>query len=373
MYDWPILDLLLNSISESLIDAKGHLFTREDVISVYQDERHNIILLLSPPRKRPFLDQKDLEALGMRIKESLRMKVAKRYYQHGFGLYIGYDVVDNIPGVFADALVSEGIERAARSAIDRHQYERWLDLARLKKIINDRQIHILFQPIVCLIEGRLLGYEAFSRGPEKSSLESPGALFSLAKEADMSWMLERICQEEALLWTARMKEGEKLFLNTDPRVVNDPRFKAIGFSRHIPLRPEDLVVEMNQYIATTEPGLFRYAVEEFRSKGFGIAIDKVGSAIQEIQSIISLNPDYIKIAISLVQEIDKDPIRQDLVKALVKLARQSSIKVIGVGIEREEEYKILSSIGVDYGQGYFIGKPEEGLPGKVYQYYGIQQ
>lgn len=375
VYDWPVWDLVLKSMADCLLDGKGHIFRREDTISVYQDERHNLILLLSPPRIKPAFEGKDLEVLGGRIKEYVRMKVAQKvsgYYQQGFGVYVGYGVVENTPGVFAEALVSEAIERAARSAIDRQQYERWLDVARLKKIISERQIHILFQPIVSLVEGKIHGYEAFSRGPEKSALESPGVLFSLAKEADLSWMLERICQEKALVWSTKMKEDERLFLNTDPKIVNDPRFKGIEFPRHVPLKPENIVIEMSQHMATTEAALFRCAVEEFRSKGFGIAIDEVGSALEQIQSIVALNPDYIKIDISLVQEIDKDPIRQDLVKTLVKVARQRSLKVIAVGIEREEEYRILSSLEVDYGQGYFIGRPEEGLPGKIYQW-GMQE
>lgn len=363
--DWPVWNMILKATSESLEEMKGHIFRREDILSVYQDERNNLIILLSPPRTKPGLEPSDLEGLSCRIdlhlKRNLDMKLGSSALSR-FGFYIGYGIVKNIRGVFADGLVSMAVKEAAKTALNKEQYERWRNTVMLKQLIDERNINIVFQSIVHLANFEILGYEAFSRGPKMSGLESPHVLFNIAKDADMVWILERICQEKAShLAAARMKGGARLFLNINPLVVNEPRFKTIGFKESI-LKPKDIVFEMSQHPAIKEPDLFGQAVRRLRSQGFGIAVDEIKSGFGEVQFIKEFSPDFVKIDISLVRGIDEDLIRQDLVKAIVKLAEQAGFKVIAVGIETEKEYSTISSLGIEYGQGYFIAKPDEEIP-----------
>jgi EAL domain-containing protein (putative c-di-GMP-specific phosphodiesterase class I) len=95
----------------------------------------------------------------------------------------------------------------------------------------------------------------------------------------------------------------------------------------------------------------------FKKKGFKISIDDVGSAYASLDTIVEIKPDYIKIDIRLIRDINIDGVRQNLLKAIVMFCKQSGIISIAEGIETQEELNILVDFGVDAGQGYFLGRP----------------
>ena len=94
-----------------------------------------------------------------------------------------------------------------------------------------------------------------------------------------------------------------------------------------------------------------------RGAGLKIAIDDAGSGYSGLEAILNLRPDYIKVADSLVRKLETDPIKQEIISSLAAIGRRIDATLVAEGIEREEERDALIGLGVEYGQGYFLGRP----------------
>ncbi|PRX31067.1 EAL domain-containing protein (putative c-di-GMP-specific phosphodiesterase class I) [Orenia metallireducens] len=232
----------------------------------------------------------------------------------------------------------------------------------LKKVIDNKSIRTLFQPIIDLKDGQILGYEALSRGPEGSDLESPYRLFTLAREHNMLFRLEQVCREKALLNSETIGGGTKLFLNVDPGVIYDNSFKG-GITKeiieNINISQEDIVIELTETTCIDDYKGFSLALDHYKQQGYQIAIDDTGAGYSGLQSIVSISYNYIKLDRSLVQNIDSEPIKQALLESFMRFARRINSKVIAEGIETMAELDTLLAMGVDYGQGYLIARPQQ--------------
>lgn len=232
----------------------------------------------------------------------------------------------------------------------------------LKNIIATKNIRTVFQPIISMNTGEVLGYEALSRGPEGSPLESPLELFTAAEKYRMLFTLERICREKALINSREIKNGHKIFININPYVVYDPEFKG-GVTRslieELKLSQKNIVIELTERASINDYRGFRQALEHYKEQGYNIAIDDTGAGYSGLQTIVSISYDYIKIDRSLIQNIDKDPVKQALLEVFIKFARKIDSKVIAEGIETIGELDTLIDLGVDYGQGFIIAKPSD--------------
>ncbi|WP_052246052.1 EAL domain-containing protein [Clostridium tyrobutyricum] len=100
----------------------------------------------------------------------------------------------------------------------------------LEKILKSESINTVFQPIISLENGSVIGYEALSRGPEDSPLHLPENLFSTAEECDRIWELELLCREKAIERAKMIDKDKLLFINVDPKIFKNERFRK-GFTR----------------------------------------------------------------------------------------------------------------------------------------------
>lgn len=232
--------------------------------------------------------------------------------------------------------------------------------AILENIINNKQITTLFQPIVSLKTAQIVGYEALSRGPQTSPLHSPAQLFTAASTYSLLDELEKICRQQALSTAATYQLKNTIFININPETIKHPLFQAslskssITEMNH---RPEQIVFEITERTAIDDFKSFRNSINYYRRQGFTIAIDDTGAGYSSLQSIAELNPDYIKIDRSIVEEIDKNPIKQALLTAMLECAKSIKAYVIAEGIETKDELTVLIKLGVDYGQGFLLARP----------------
>ena len=104
---------------------------------------------------------------------------------------------------------------------------------------------------------------------------------------------------------------------------------------------------------------FKKIVDHYKSQNYKIAVDDAGAGYSGLNLISVISPHYIKIDMDLIRDIDKDNLKYAVVKGLVELSHLSNIKLIAEGIETREELETLINMGVSYGQGYIIQKPEE--------------
>jgi len=117
-----------------------------------------------------------------------------------------------------------------------------------------------------------------------------------------------------------------------------------------------VVLEITEHVAIEDYRAFRAAVPTV-GRGVHIAVDDAGAGFASFRHILELRPDYVKLDIGLVHEIDHDRVRQALVAGIVYFAQMSGCKLIAEGVETEPELKLLRTLGVHLGQGYLLGRP----------------
>ncbi|HWR43490.1 GGDEF domain-containing protein [Sporomusa sp.] len=227
-------------------------------------------------------------------------------------------------------------------------------------IIKDKKITPVYQPIVNLKTGMIMGYEALSRGPVGSPLQYPIELFSVAVDNGKLLALEQVCREAALSHLNDLGVNQRLFLNMNAEVVKDPNFRG-GLTKAFVIKqgfnPEQVTFEITERTAITDFDSFSKSLNHYRAQGYSIAIDDAGAGYSSLQSIAELRPNYIKLDRSIVHDVDKDPLKQAMLDAMTKLAAVIHSKIIAEGIESADELAILISKGVHYGQGYFLARP----------------
>ncbi|HWO98466.1 MAG TPA: EAL domain-containing protein [Bacillus sp. (in: firmicutes)] len=228
-------------------------------------------------------------------------------------------------------------------------------------ILKYKAIHTLFQPIISLNDGQPHGYEALSRGPADTPFYSPLHLFSYAEKEGSLYLLERISRELAIKAATSLLAGnEKIFINISAQVIHDSNFtpgNTLSLLKEYHLSPEQVVFEITERSAIHDFEAFREVLYHYRKQGFKIAIDDAGAGYSSLQAISELMPDYIKVDRSLIQQIDKKEVKQSIVEAFVTFAKKTNAELIAEGIETKEELKEIISLGIDYGQGFILGRP----------------
>jgi diguanylate cyclase (GGDEF) domain len=232
-------------------------------------------------------------------------------------------------------------------------------------ILQSGDIRSVFQPIISLKDGELLGYEALSRGPKKSVFENPEKLFEYAKIFGRLWELDLLCRLKALENIAIHNPNFNIFLNVDPNIINDDKFKK-GFTKdfveEFNINPENIIFEITEKNSVIDTQGFKKVIENYKDQGYKIAIDDTGSGYSGLKLITDIHPHFIKLDMNLIRDIDKDGLKYALIKTFYDFCQVTDIKLIAEGIETENELNTLIDIGIDYGQGYFIQKPLDVLP-----------
>lgn len=237
-------------------------------------------------------------------------------------------------------------------------------LEALNYIIANKEIKTVFQPIISLNNGSVLGHEALSRITHESEIGNPEMLFKVAGEYNKLWELERLCRTKSLESAYEFMippYSKKLFLNVNPSIMHDESFKegwTQEFLQKYRIVPNNIIFEITERNVITDMAGFRSTIEHYKRQNYRIAIDDAGAGYSGLNLISDVNPNYIKLDMNLIRGIDKDNLKYALVRGMVELSKVSSIYLIAEGIETYEELTTLINLGVQYGQGYYIQKPQ---------------
>lgn len=237
-------------------------------------------------------------------------------------------------------------------------------LNELTSILNTNSIFTLYQPIVSLLDGDVVGYEILSRGPVNSPLHAPSSLFEVAKEYNKTAELELLCKKNTSHNLKDIDSSTLLFINVDPLVFEDTAFKQYilnDFLRSKKIQPSNIVFEINENTNITNYDEFNASLNDYIDHGYKIALDDLGTGNSGLKTLTEIKPNYIKIDMYFIRNIDTDSFKQKLIESFVKFANSTNIKVIAEGIETKEELETLISLGVFAGQGYYLGKPSNKL------------
>jgi len=238
-------------------------------------------------------------------------------------------------------------------------------LSALSSILAQSGLHSLFQPIVCLSERRILGYEALSRGPSNSPLHSPINLFAVARHAGRLTELEVACRESACRRFSQQQLEGKLFLNVSPESLLEPQYQSgrtLKLLQSLGIPPSRVVIELTEQTPTDDFQLLFNALHHYRDMGFSIALDDLGAGYSSLRLWSELRPDYVKIDRHFIDGIHQDAVKREFVGSILQIAKASRAKVIAEGIELAEELAVLTEMGVDLVQGYLLCRPQEQPP-----------
>jgi len=228
----------------------------------------------------------------------------------------------------------------------------------LERIIAERAITPVFQPIVMIDGDRVIGYEALARGPEGSVLHRPDRLFAAAETAgridDLDWLCRTRAVEAAL--SADLGRGATLFLNCEPSAVGSlcpPELRETWARGQAEL---DLVLEITERAVTDRPAELSRLVGEHRRAGRGIALDDIGADVRSLALLPFVQPDVIKLDLRLVQHRPSSD-QAAIVSAVAAESERTGAMILAEGIETDAHLDVARSLGATLGQGYRWGRP----------------
>ena len=224
--------------------------------------------------------------------------------------------------------------------------------ARVEKVIERGGPRMVFQPVIDLNDGRTLGYEALARFDDEP-LRSPDRWFAEADEVGLGREIEIQAVSSALKHLALLAPDQLLGVNLSPAtVLSDWRGEL-----EPTINWKNVIVELTEHVVIEDYQAIERSLRDIRQLGTGLSVDDTGAGFASLRHILDLAPDYVKLDISLCRGIDRDPARRALASALVAFSRDVGIVLIAEGIETEDERRALSELGVQYGQGYLLGRP----------------
>ncbi|GMV20025.1 MAG: hypothetical protein AMXMBFR56_82490 [Polyangiaceae bacterium] len=218
---------------------------------------------------------------------------------------------------------------------------------------------IAYQPIVDARNRRVFGHEALLRSSEPS-LPHPGAVIDAALRLEQLDVLGRSIRARAAGPVAENPAAGALFVNLHVRDLLDPTLTA----PESPLSriASRVVLEITERAALDEVGDVRPRIARLREMGFRIAIDDLGAGYSGLTSFAQLEPEVVKLDMSLVRDIDSSATKQKVVRSMSSLCRDMGMLVVAEGVETPAERDALVELGCDLLQGYFFAKPSRPFP-----------
>ncbi len=230
----------------------------------------------------------------------------------------------------------------------------------IKDILDSKSISPLFQPIIDISNATVFAHEALVRGPVGTKLHSPISLLSSAQLAGLLPEVESLCREIALSRYAESKNQIKLFVNISPTclMLTNSQFEFnIKQIERFNLKPSDIVIEITEGSTINDFSVLKDTVARYKANGFGIALDDLGEGFSSLRLWSEIQPDFVKIDKHFITNIQNDPIKQEFVRAIQKIATESGSQTIAEGVETREELAVVKDLKINYAQGFLLGRP----------------
>ncbi len=225
--------------------------------------------------------------------------------------------------------------------------------------IREEEFYHYFQPIYSLGSFERLGYEVLLRS---NVYANPEIAFLEAKKAKKLYELDSRSIHKALCTyhsAGQSKNGETLFLNVFPSTIlhnNFPIFLKRIITENY-LTSQQIVLEISESEVIDDFCIFKSRILELKKLGFLIAIDDIGRGYANFQSIIELDPDYLKLDRYLAKDLHLSKQKQNLITFLHSYCERENKHLILEGLEDDNELSVAKTLGIPYGQGYLLGKP----------------
>lgn len=225
--------------------------------------------------------------------------------------------------------------------------------ARIWNALNGEARSTVFQPVVDLTDGAIVGHEALTRFTVDPA-RSPDVWFAEAATVDLGIELELAAMEGALQYVDRFPDDSFLSVNVSPDCARSPHFASALEEEPV----ERLVLEVTEHAPIEDYEGMGETMQELRERGGRLAIDDAGAGFASLRHILRLAPDIIKLDVELTRDIDTDRPRRALAEALISFASDIGATVVAEGIETGGQLHALQDLGVKYGQGFYLAHPD---------------
>ena len=229
-----------------------------------------------------------------------------------------------------------------------------------RRLINEELVTYHFQPIIDAKDGSVFAYEALMR-VDLPTLHSPADVLRLAREENCLHEVERItffCASsayQALENAGKVVPSALLFVNSIASQYLTPDELSEYSARYASILPR-IVIEITEE-EWLDPKALRIK-QTIRGSSGAFALDDYGSGYSNERSLLELSPNYIKIDLSIIRDIDTDANKRQIVSNTVSYAHQRGMKVVAEGLETADEVRTVLSLGVDLLQGFFLAMPQ---------------
>ena len=230
----------------------------------------------------------------------------------------------------------------------------------LEHILENTRLTTLLQPVLDLMDGRIMGYEALSRGPSNSPLHAPQTLFHVAEHLGLLPALDWACLRTALKTFARLNLPGQLFVNLSPGSLLDASFTPdamLASLANAGIASKRVVIEITESTPTLDYAHLRQVVTDLHAAGVEVAIDDLGEGFSSLRLWSELKPAFVKIDKHFIAGIHQDPHKIQFVRSIKLLAEGAHSHVIAEGVESPSELAVLKDLGIRFAQGYLIGRP----------------
>lgn len=231
-------------------------------------------------------------------------------------------------------------------------------MSEFKKILAaGDKFYAASQPIFDLRDMTVVGYEVLSR-LDYEGYSSPDAFLLFARNANLLGIVDYACMRTCLNAVKDVPLEKKIYINMFPstlaeisvdRLLRDFAFAGKNIS---------FCIEINEQQILGDPFYLIPSIVRLRNAGIKIALDDYGFGNSSIETLVLLEPDIVKIDKKIIKDVSKDPRKHNSLKRLLKVIESCKASVIAEGIETREDFEALRNLGVTYGQGYFMGKPQ---------------
>lgn len=344
---------------------RGEELADGDLVCRTEEDDGYLCILSAEHAKRSDMS---LEELADRVQDRLVRAVMPDVYDFSHRqprLSVGYAQVLHNSMLRPERQIARLVSEARASSDVQRNRAASLDKTFLQDIILNNGLSPVYQPIVHLASGELFGFEALTRGPRQTSLETPASLFTVAEEVGLTFELDRACFRTALRGAMGLEPVHRLFVNLLPLSFYDSSFIETEVSNLLDaaaLTPANVVFEITEQLAIENFTSFREILARYTAMGFGVAIDDVGTRHSNLESVMSLRPHLIKISDVLTRGVARSPVKREMLKSLNRIAEAIDAVVVAEGIETPDDLVVLHDLNVRYGQGYFLSRPGPPFP-----------
>jgi diguanylate cyclase (GGDEF)-like protein len=234
----------------------------------------------------------------------------------------------------------------------------------VRDIVRARNLTTVYQPIVDLRDGSVLGFEGLIRPGASSPFANPGELFAAAAAAGRTVELDLACFEVVAAGSVAMNPEQVLTINLSPQTLEAQDFTSswlLEILARYQVSPGRVIVELTEREAITDLERLRRNVAGLQHAGVRLAADDVGAGNAGLRLLSQVRFDIMKIDLSLVQDGAQHDSSRAVLRSLMDLAARQGAVTIAEGLETAEQLRSLRELGITTGQGYLLGRPGHNL------------